>query len=370
MGLFLTFRGNAKANATTGALPDENYARELMQLFTIGLVELQEDGSPKLVGGQPVETYGQDDIAGLARVFTGWDLDLAGGTAATPGYQRRPMTQVAARYETGAKSFLGLTIPAGTAAQAALDRALDHLMAHANVGPFWSRQLIQRLVTSNPSAAYIQRVARVFANDGTGQRGNLKAVVRAILLDDEARGDTALSDPKAGKLREPLLRFLAWARAFGAQSPNDLWDIGNTSDPATRLGQSPLRSASVFNFFRPGYVPPNSGIGTAGLVAPEFQITNESSVVGYLNSMQSVVASGRGDVKADYSAWLSMADDAAALVAEFNLLLAAGQLGTATRATISDAVATMAKGGDTARLARIHATLVLVLAAPEFLVLK
>jgi uncharacterized protein (DUF1800 family) len=371
MGLYLTFKGNAKANTTVGSSPDENYARELMQLFTIGLVRLADDGAPLLVGGQPQDTYGQDDISGLARVFTGWDIDLAGGTTNTPDYQKRPMAQVASRYETGAKAFLGLTIPANTPAQSALDQALDQLYAHPNVGPFWSRQLIQRLVTSNPSPAYVRRIAQVFANDGRGQRGNLRAVVRAILLDDEARGDAALSDPKAGKLREPILRFTAWARAFHAASAADAWAIGNTSDPATRLGQSPLRSPSVFNFFRPGYVPPNSAIADAALVAPEFQLTNESSVVGYINTMQRAVAGqGIGDVRADYTPLLPLADDAQALVAELNLLLAAGQLAAGTRGTIAGAVATMASGTDTARTARIHAALTLVLAAPEFLVLK
>ena len=370
MGLYLTFKGNAKANAAAGSSPDENYARELMQLFTIGLSTLNDDGTVKLVNGAAQDTYGQDDIAGLARVFTGWDIDLAGGTTDTPDHHKRPMKQVASRYETGAKTFLGLTIPANTDAAAALAQALDRLFAHPNIGSFWSRQLIQRLVTSNPSAAYVQRVAQVFANDGTGQRGNLKAVVRALLLDSEARSDAALADTKAGKLREPILRFTAWARAFGATSPSDAWAIGNTSDPATRLGQSPLRSPSVFNFFRPGYVPPNSGIANATLVAPEFQITNESSVVGYLNYMQGTVSSGRGDVKADYSALLPLADDAAALVAELDTVLAAGQLAAATRTTMVDAVTTMAKGTDATRLSRIYAAITLVLAAPEFLVLK
>ncbi len=370
MGYYLTFRGNAKANTTSGSMPDENYARELMQLFMIGLQELNDDGTPRLVGGQPKETYTQEDIAGLARVFTGWDMDLAGGNTQTPDYHKRPMIQVASRYETGAKSFLGLSIPAGTTAQAAMTQALDHLFAHANVGPFWSRQLIQRLVTSNPSAAYVKRVAQVFANDGSGQRGNLRAVIRAILLDDEARSDAALSNPQAGKLREPLLRLTGWARAFGATSPSDAWAIGNTSDAGTRLGQSPLRSPSVFNFFRPGYVPPNSGIGRAGLVAPEFQITHESSVVGYLNYMQTTLSSGRGDVKADYSALLPRADDAVALVAELDLLMAAGQLSVATRKTISDAVATMASGTDANRLLRIQAALLMVMAAPEYLIQK
>ena len=368
MGLFLTFRGNVKADPSKGTLPDENYAREVMQLFTIGLQKLKPDGSLLLAGGQPQDTYGQDDIGGLARVFTGWDFDLAGGTAATPDYQRRPMIQVPSRHESGAKRFLGTTIAAGTDGATSLGLALDALFAHPNIAPFISRQLIQRLVTSNPSPAYTARVAAVFANDGTGSKGNLRAVLEAILLDDEARN--VATAPGGGKLREPMLRFLAWARAFNASSASDAWAIGNTTDPGTRLGQSPLRSPSVFNFFRPGYVPPNSAIGSAGLVAPEFQITNESSVIGYVNYLQRAVSTGIGDLAADYTSLLALADNAQALLDELNLVLAAGQIGVANIATMKTALDSMASGTDAARRNRVQAALVLVLAAPEFLVLK
>ena len=372
MGLYLTFRNNPKANPTKGTSPDENYARELMQLFTIGLVQLNDDGTPKLVNGAPVETYGQDDITGLARVFTGWNWDLAGGDTSTPDYQRRPMIQMPANHELGAKTFLGTTIPAGTVGEDSLRLALDAICAHPNVAPFWSRQLIQRLVTSNPTPAYVKRVAAVFADDGSGVRGSLRAVIRAILLDDEARGAAALSSTTAGKLREPILRLTGWARAFEAASASGAWAVPNTSDPGTRLAQSPLRSASVFNFFRPGYVPPNSAIGNAGLQAPEFQITNESSTVGYINFMQRVVANGTaiGDVKADYSTLLPLADDAVALLAELNVVLAAGQISDATLSALQAAVGSMPAGTDGARANRINAALTMVLAAPEYLVQK
>ena len=368
MGVYLSYRGNARANPATGTMPDENYARELMQLFTIGLVELEEDGTPRLAGGQPVETYTQDDVTGLARVFTGWEQDLAGGNTDRPDYQRRPMVQVAARFEAGAKTFLGLTVPAGTGAAASLTAALDRLFAHPNIGPFWSRQLIQRLVCSNPSPAYVRRVARVFADDGQGVRGNLRAVVRAILLDEEARAPAALSSTTAGKLREPILRLTAWARAFGATSPSEAWAIGVTSNPGTALGQSPLRSPSVFNFFRPGYVPPGSALAERGLVAPELQLANESSVVGYLNYMQGTIANGRGDVRADYASWLPLADDPPALVAQLDLVLAGAMLEPATRALIGTTVGRMASGSDAARRNRLHAAILLVMASPEFLV--
>jgi len=370
MGSFLTFRGNAKASATTGAVPDENYARELLQLFMIGLVELNLDGTPRLVNGQPIETYTQTDISGLARVFTGWDIDYAGANNDIPDHHRRPMLQVPSRYETGAKAFLGLTIPAGTEATKSLTMALDHLYAHTNVPPFWSRQLIQRLVTSNPSPAYVERVARVFQNDGTGQRGNLSAVVRAILLDVEARTDSPSDQPMAGKVREPILRLLAWARAWGVRSASDNWAIGNTSDPATRLGQSPLRSPSVFNFFRPAYVPPNSAFSSSGLVAPELQLTNESTVAGYLNFMQTLVAGSISDIVPDYSTLLTLADSPAALVTEINTVMAAGQLSAATQTLIVGAINAMSRANDAAMRQRVNAAMLLVLATPEFVVLK
>ena len=219
MGYYLTYRGNAKANPKTGSQPDENYARELMQLFTIGLVQLQDDGTPVVRGGNPVETYRGEDVSGLARVFTGWDLDSTGlSKPYSPELMVRPMAQVPSRYETGAKQFLGANIADGTEARAALRTALDTLFAHPNVPPFVSRQLIQRLVTSNPSGAYVRRVAAVFANNGQGVRGDLRAVVRAILLDPTARSATRLQDPSWGKLREPVHRFVHWARAFGATS--------------------------------------------------------------------------------------------------------------------------------------------------------
>ncbi len=381
MGAYLTFLGSRKEDPVSGALPDENYARESMQLFTIGLQQLNIDGSLTLVDGKSADTYTLADITGLARVFTGWTYDFAGAAVpkATPDYHRRPMIQNARYHETDAKTFLGLTIPAGTSGEASMALALDHIFAHPNVGPFVSRQLIQRLVTSNPSAAYVKRVATVFNDDGSAtgtalaRRGNLRAVLRALLLDDEARSVTAGTSgvARSGKLREPMLRFSAWARAYNVASPSNAWKVGDTTNPATALGQSPLRSASVFNFFRPGYVPPNTGIAAASMVAPEFQITNESSVIGYLNFMKRAVAGGIGDLTPDYSSLMPLADDAAALLAEINLVLAAGALpADTTLKDLATAVQTMAKGDDTARRNRINAAMLLVLAAPEFIVQK
>lgn len=369
MGMYLTFRGNVKFNPATGALPDENYAREIMQLFSIGLVQLNLDGTPKLVNGVAVDTYALDDITGLARIFTGWDFDLAGKDTSTPDFLQWPMIQIASRHETGASTFLGATVPAGLNGADSLKVALDIIFGHPNVAPFVSRQLIQKLVTSNPSPAYVSRVATVFKNDGAGVAGNLKAVISAILLDSEARkADT--TSTSAGKMREPILRLANWARAFSASSPSDAWKIGNTSDPASRLGQSPGRSPTVFNFFRPGYSPPNSAVSAAGLVAPEFQLTNESTVVGYVNFMQRAVSAGIDDVKPNYTPLLPIADTAQALLDQVNLLLAAGQVSAATLGQIVTAVDAMPKGTDASRLNRIFAAITLVLAAPEYLVLK
>ncbi|HEV2818096.1 MAG TPA: DUF1800 domain-containing protein [Allosphingosinicella sp.] len=367
MGLYLTFLGNRRANPATGAVPDENYARELMQLFTIGLVRLNQDGTPQMSGGAVQETYTQDDITGLARVWTGWTLDSADNSS--PDRLRRPMVNVAANHETGAKAFLGTTIPAGTDGPNSMRLALDAIFAHQNVAPFVSKQLIQHLVTSNPPPAYVARVAAVFANNGSGVRGDLRAVIRAILTDVEARSDAIAGTTTAGKLREPVARLTGWARAFGASSPSGAWPIGDTSSSATRLGQSPGRSPSVFNFFRPGYTPPNSAIAAAGLVAPEFQITNEPSVIAYVNYMAVLVSAGSGDFRADYTSMSALAGNSTNLVDEVDILLGAA-LGAATKASIRAAVDAIAIGSANATLNRVYTAILLTLAAPEYLVQK
>lgn len=371
MGYYLNTKGNQKEDARTGRAPDENYAREVMQLFTIGLYELNRDGTPKIdASGNPVETYTQDDITHLARVFTGWDLDTSVMPATTPYPYRLPMKLNPSRHSALEARFLGTVIPAGTDGTTALRIALDTLFHHPNVGPFFGRQMIQRLVTSNPGPAYVARVAAAFDDNGQGVRGDMKAVIRAVLTDPEARGDASLKSQSGGKLREPVLRFVQWARTFKAKSAAGTWKIGDLSDPATRLGQSPLRSPTVFNFFRPGYTPPNTEMAAAGLVAPEFQITNEPSVAAYLNFMQNTIANGIADVQPDYSAELALAHDPAALVARLDLLLAAGQLSAATKSTIAAAVASIADTSATGMTNRVRAAIMLVMACPEYLVQK
>ncbi len=364
MGVYLNMRGNQKANAATGRVPDENYAREVMQLFSIGLVELELDGTLK--GGKAQETYNAQTIGQLARVFTGWDLDGSNRTEA--GYTRRPMVNLPARYDTDAKNVLGTPIAAGVPAAQALQTTLDTLARHPNVAPFISRQLIQRFVTSAPSPGYIARVASAFNDNGQGQRGDFKAVIKAILLDEEARRDPSPADTTRGRLQEPIARFIQWARTFSLGSPTDLWNIGSTADPATRLGQSPMRSPTVFNFFRPGYVPPNTELGRRGITAPEFDITDESTTVGWVNFAQTFVASGVGETRPAYAAEVALAGDPAALVQRVARLLAPGGLSASTQSLITQAVATLPATTDANRLNRVHAAVLLVLATPEYLV--
>ncbi len=368
MGLYLTFLGNAKANAATGSIPDENYARELMQLFTIGLTMLNMDGTQVLSGGNPVPSYTQADVSQAARVWTGYNYATADNT--TPARLRLPMTITATRSETGGASFLGITIPAGSDGATARKLALDGLFNHQNVPPFISKQLIQHMVTSNPSPTYVGRVAAVFANNGSGVRGDLKAVIRAVLIDPEARDDTQAGSTTFGKLREPVVRLVQWAKAFGVASASQQWAFGNTSSSASRLGESPGRAPSVFNWFRPGYTPPGSTIATSGMVAPEFQITNEPTIIAYVNYMQTVIVNGAGDAKGDYSALTTIAPDSQALLNELNLVLAAGQISAATISLMKTALDSIATTTTAGTLNRIYAAIVLVMASPEYLVLR
>jgi uncharacterized protein (DUF1800 family) len=394
MGVFLNTRGNRQADSS-GRVPDENYAREVMQLFTIGLHELNPDGTPKMAGGRPVETYNSADVTGLARVFTGYDFDYSGitftpetngtGRIPDPLYTRRPMTSDPSRWQfprtTGfhspeAKTFLGRTIPAGTSATQSLRIALDHLFAHPNVGPFFSKQMIQRLVTSNPSPAYVKRVADVFANNGQGRRGDLAAVFRAILLDTEARDPANVANPNFGKLREPVLRFAQLARTFNARSVSGNWQIGDLSDAATGLGQSPLRSPSVFNFFRPGYFPTNTEIANRRLLAPEFQLVNETSVAGYVNFLERAVQGARfpvTDITMDYTGMVDIALDSRELLDRLDLLLTGSQLSRGVKDTIRtamDSVALTATSSTADRLRRVHIGVTLVLASTDYLIQK
>ncbi|MES2295617.1 MAG: DUF1800 family protein [Pseudomonadota bacterium] len=386
MGIYLSSLHNQKESATR--VPDENYAREIMQLMSIGLYELNPDGSVRTAGGKALETYGSADISGMAKVFTGWSWAgpdksanrfLTNNAGADGDWQ--PMQNYPNYHSISEKKFLGVTIAAQTTAagEADLAVALERLFAHPNVGPFLGRQLIQRLVTSNPSGQYVGRVAAAFANNGAGVRGDLKAVLKAVLLDPEARTAPKLTDPAIGKLREPILRYGQWLRSFNAVSASGRYRVTNLDDVLSALGQTPMRSPTVFNFFRPGYVPPNSAIATAGLVAPEMQLTAEPSVTGYLNFMRDIIPNGTGisrDLKADYSAELALADQPSKLVDRVALLLMAGQMSDTLRGQVLAAInsvaisATDATAAATAKKNRVYLAVFLTMASSEYLVQK
>ena len=405
MGYFLNTKGNQKENTNTGRVPDENYAREVMQLFTIGVNVLNLDGSEQTSGGKKLESYTQSDVTNLARVFTGYDFDTSDGqrlqvlkddgspegyTVESRLFTQKPMALNASRHSNLASTILGTTIPANTPGAAALKIALDTLFNHPNVGPFFGKQMIQRLVTSNPTRAYVARVAAAFNNNGAGVRGDLKAVWTAILLDDEARGASNLSNNGFGKLREPMLRLVQWGRSFGINSAANSWKMFDTSGTSDKLGQSPLRAPSVFNFFRPGFIPPSTALAATQSPAPEFQLVNETTVGGYLNYLQNVIRYGIytgdpgvpyvagnqtyvPDLTASYAQELALVTDATQLVARMNLLLCAGQLSAANQATIIAALngsPVTASSNANQKLDRICAAILMVMGSADYLVQK
>jgi uncharacterized protein (DUF1800 family) len=292
------------------------------------------------------------------------------------------------------KTFLGTTVPGQGVGNPNATRkaALDTVFNHPNVGPFIGRQLIQRLVTSSPSPAYVARVASVFNNNGAGVRGDMKAVVRAILLDDEARSATIAASPQFGKVKEPVLRLTAYLRAFNVKSDSGKVLMSITDDPGFALGQTPLRSPSVFNFYRPGYVPPGGEAADAGMTVPELQITDEASVAGYANYMMGVVQRGTGqrgadgkaarpDLQVDLSTLLPLAANAGALVDKVNAKLLGDGVSTALRnemvSTVESIVIPALKANGSNQLAidraknnRLLLAVSLPLVTPEFIVQK
>jgi len=369
MGTYLNMKGNQKYDPKTGRSPDENFAREVMQLFTIGLYELNTDGSLKLdAQGKAIETYDNADIQGLARVFTGWNSPTASDPTAelVPAAYRHglSLTLNSSLHSPEEKRFLNVVIPAGTDGVSSLKIALDRLFQHANTAPFVAKQMIQRLVTSNPSAAYVSRVASAFNNNGKGVRGDMKALWSAILLDPEAR--QSASPPNFGKLTEPIVRLLQWGHTFKARSVDDTWSLGYT-DTDTALGQMPLRAPSVFNFFRPGYVPPRTQLASQNLLAPEFQILTEPTVVGYINYMAGTVNNAR-NVKADYGDEKALALDPARLVAHLNLCLAAGNLSDANQTLIAASIASISATTDAGVLNRVYAAILMLMSSTEYLI--
>ncbi len=402
MGQYLSHMKNRKEDLVLGRVPDQNFAREVLQLFSIGLQQLNIDGTLKLdVNGQPIETYGTADIEGLSSVFTGFSWygpdtsnERFNGNIQDPDRLVKPMQGYPQFHSTLEKRFLGKVVapqnPADPAAS--LKVALDTIYAHPNVGPFIARRLIQRLVASAPSPDYVRRVAAVFNNNGQGVRGDLKAVVRAILLDNEARSPTRAKDPQFGKVKEPVLRLTAFLRAFGVQSDSGVVLMTMTDDPGLTLAQTPLRSPSVFNFYRPGFVPPGGELAALGMTAPEMQITDETSVAGYANYMLTVVRVGVGqkgvdgkaarpDLQPDYTALKPLTTDPtqlvdAALGRLFGAPVNAALHNELVAAVTSIEIPPLNKNGsnqvqiEKAKTNRLWTAVALPLVTPEFIVQK
>lgn len=356
MGEYLSMVRNEKADATRNIRPDENYARELMQLFAIGLVELNIDGSVRLdQQGNPIPTYDQTTVTELARVFTGWNMATINNWwewTESGASEVLPMKAFPTYHDSGEKVLFGnRVIAAGNTPAQDIDAALDIIFDHPNVAPFISKQLIQRLVTSNPSPDYVARVAGVFNDNGSGIKGDLGAVVRAILMDQEALSGHQVAPQTFGKLREPILKISALWRAFNATGTPTKFEQGPVTPPRIRfrgsdreLGQRPYGSFSVFNFYRPDYQP-SGEIKDENQLAPEFQILTESMIIAKTNFISGAVfwrdspsdwlepvIDGNWDVfpsRLHLSEEKQLTSQPAALLDRLNLLLMAGQMSNA-----------------------------------------
>lgn len=439
MGYYLTYMGSEKGDKETGRVPDENYAREILQLFSIGLVELNPDGTPVLnANAKPVETYSNQDITGLAKVFTGLNLnetdfydeegDLREDVLARLNLDEAffdeeeleeeerlegaienlrftlPMETFEDSHSDLEKRFLGLTIAADTQAKDSISLALDHIFNHKNVAPFISRQLIQRFVTSHPSPQYVQRVAQSFRIGrfqlpngdwvGLGKRGDLSATLAAILFDENARADSHNDQvsKQFGKVREPILRFTAWARAFDLNAVTplymfNLWDTSSNTD----LGQHPYRSPTVFNYYQPHYIAQGSQTGMANLNMPELQLVNASTIPSYINFMSFFINGEMRDEEyleeyqefieeeeldlslqkvkqsfyAPYGREVALADQPWALVAHLDTLLTYGRLSSKSKHRIKKAITLIPVRE---KQARVKMAILMVMTSPEFLV--
>lgn len=437
MGVYLNMQRNRRADLSQNIHPDENYAREINQLFSVGLVLLNTDGTPQLSGGQPIPTYNQAVITNFAHVFTGWnwfDCGVGNFLNCGPNYTtginfQTPMAAFSAYHDNGTdpvndianKQLLsypgavngGVLANGGTPASD-LAFALDNIFRHPNVGPFISKQLIQRLVTSNPSPQYVQRISNVFNDDGSPAhvRGNLKAVVEAILLDREARYGQWDQPSTFGKLREPLLRITHLWRAMGArhhcgmdyQAGPTTYHFANqpyryagystswgTPDSiyGSGVGQAPLNSPTVFNFFKPAYLPPGE-MAAAGLYGPEFQLSTDTLIVNSTNSTASktwgfdvldVCAPNDeiGEVKINRAQDAALAgstnggpaDPATRLVDAYNLRFMSGQMSPFMRQTLLSVLnpISSADGADW-RDQRVKRALLLIQTSAEYMIQK
>ena len=384
MGIYLSALRNAKATYDAKGVQltqaDENYAREVMQLFTIGRSELQPDGTLKLdVNGQPIPTYTQDTIVQTAKVFTGWGFyqsanpSFRGGGGLSEAYLN-PMVLYPLFHDDTVKTIVGgKVLPASQGGAKDLKDTLDALFNHANTAPFISRQLIQRLVTSNPSPGYIYRVASVFANNGAGVRGDLAAVVRAILTDYEARSPAFLNTAGFGKPKEPLLRTTALLRAFNGASDGGRYATGVYTNPETlntaSLVQAAGRAPTVFNFFEPDFVLPGA-LASAGLYAPEFQLFTDTTAITIPNYLYNLIYTTRSatNVGLTITDVLPLAKSPQQLVDYMNLVLTAGTMPKATTDLMVTALTRMP--ASTSDTDKVRSAVYLAITAPEGAVQK
>jgi uncharacterized protein (DUF1800 family) len=348
MGDWLDMVNNGKPNTSKGDHANENYAREFMQLFTIGTAELNPDGSYQLdSGGNQIPTYTQNTVEAFALAFTGWTYPLApGATQQTynPQYWTGPMVAVDSNHDSSAKQLLvypgaprGGVLPAGQSAAQDLQGAIDNVFNHPNVGSFVSSELIQHLVTSNPSPAYVQRVASVFNDNGAGVRGDMKALITAILMDPEARrgDDPASAVGSDGHLQEPILYMTGLLRAFGASS-----DGSNLAYYGGGMGQEALYSPSVFNFYSPSYVIP----GTT-MLGPEFQILTTATSLNRVNWVNDFVFGSIGSgTTVDFSSYATQASNPSALLGSLNTLMLHGSMSSDTQNSVLTAMQAVPTG--------------------------
>ncbi len=383
MGYYLNMAGSEKEDLVNNKFPNQNFAREVLQLFSVGLYLLNPDGTRKLdAAGKTIPTYGEDTVVGFSQAFSGWNFG-GNNTADDDKFDWPdehwgvPLAAWPSRHATGTKKLLaGAVLPDGQSPEKDLKDALDNIFNHPNTPPFISKQLIQRFITSNPSPAFVARIAAVFENNGSGIRGDLGAVIKAILLDAEARDATlSATNTKAGKQREPVIRFANILRAFNGTSKNGRNNIQYLDSAEDALGQSPLLAPSVFNFFSPFYT--RSGkLAQAGMVAPEFQITNEIQTIGTANFFYNLVKNesyGSGDsrVMLDLKPAKAFANDPATLVDYLAGLLTFGTLSNATRDNLITSVTSVPFANkDDDRTLRVRTALTLLVLSPDFVIQK
>ncbi|QQS44798.1 MAG: DUF1800 family protein [Acidobacteriota bacterium] len=383
MGRYLDHLQNDKEDPATGRNPNENYAREVLQLFSIGLYRLHPDGTLMLDGsGLPIATYDQETVKGFAHVFTGWSYGWFQKTEHNwhwpdvwqngTQFWRVPMQVWPNHHSTLSKRLLdGIELPSGQTPEKDLRDALDNIFNHPNVGPFISRQLIQRLVTSNPSPGYVYRVAQKFNNNGSGVRGDMKAVIRTILTDYEARSLDVVANQGYGKMREPVLRFSHLLRAFNYTCPCGTFPIYWMDSPEYAIGQNPLRAPTVFNFFEPNYSHAGH-LASAGLHSPEFQITNDTSVIGISDFFHYVVRDGfkwekDKPLTPDYTSLLPMAANPAQLIDHLDLVMTSQGMSAGLRNMLVTVLGAMPSNDPRARVTTaVH----LILTSPDYVIQK